>query len=354
MPFSFNGINPTNNSVIGNTMIISGVSYTFTLTITPGNYNIVQFCDELTAQLNNTYASFSSGTASFRCYVSSLITAKIIISCVLGSESSLSLTINFGYNANSVGNAYMGDIIGFKNSTTITPTSSATNTAYFNVNPISQIVLRSQALTGFNFEFLGGATASGFGSCATSTIIACFSVNTAPQSYLNSANIIPMKTKLKNTQINNIDLTFYPDDSYVPLNFQGAVSNLTLVITEYEPILNQNFYLDALGMILEIRESLSKTNESILSIVKLMEAKNKNVETEHNNTNTTPESNPESNQNSEEKETNEIKAEKAMKKVNCLMTDEFAEEIKILKNASLNSFSNINSFDSNSYLQSWL
>ena len=260
MPFSFNGINSSNNKIIGNTMNISGTPYTFTLQITPGNYNIVQFCAELTTQLNNTYASFSSGMASFSCYVSSLITAQIIISCILGSESSLSLTLNFGYNSNSVGNAYMGDIIGFKNAITITPTSSATNNAYFNVNPISQIVLRSQSLSAYNFEFLGPQTQSGYGACNNSTIIGVFSVLTAPQSYLNSSNIIPLKTRIKNSQINLIDLTFYPDDSFTPIDFQGAVSNLTMVVIEYEPVVQ---FVDAIAPLLK---SINNLNDNIMKL----------------------------------------------------------------------------------------
>ena len=275
LPFSFNVINPNNNKVINNIMTINGTPHTFDITMPPGNYSATQFCSTFQQILQAEYLSISpSGTALFS-LPPEQIEGTVIISVTLGNESSISLFLNFGYNSLSTGNDYIGDVLGFPKAITVTPSSPQTSPDHINFFPPTQLLLRSQALIGNNFEYVGPTTQSGYGQQVQSNIIATFNINTSSDSYLNSTNINPLVTRIRSNQINSIDLTFTLDDSYVPVDFRGCVGMLCLLIIEYEPAdkpqLDQSKIINRSEMTKRINEARSGSESAPKSGAESME-----------------------------------------------------------------------------------
>lgn len=239
LPFSLNMVNNTNNTCYHNSITVTSGTYNFDMILGIGNYSISEYCAAIQTLLNAEVQAVSPGsTAAFQVYQDPDYEGTTTISCSLGSESVLSLTMNFGYYAPfasvNVGNSYLGNMLGFPLAITVTPSTPQISPNHFNVALPSCLVLRSQALIATNYEFMGSVTASGYGTQVQSSIVAIFNINTSFDSWLNSTNLVPVLNRIKNNQINSIDFTFTTDDSLIPVDFRGLAGSIALEIVEYQ------------------------------------------------------------------------------------------------------------------------
>ncbi len=206
VPYVFKLINNTNN-VIQFEFIRSGIITSSTITIAPGNYNILQLLDEFKTKLISQIQTLRSYTAPLE-FTYDRSTGHATFSIVGTDSTATSITIN---NNSSVFMKCLGMIANFTFSYS-TPSVRLDATSVQNVNVFQNpaIYVRSESLIQTqNVEALVGTQSE------LSDILAKIQVNVIPQTMIQWVNPTDLKLEITNKNIDEINLYLGSSTSYV-------------------------------------------------------------------------------------------------------------------------------------------
>lgn len=254
IPFSFKVINSSNNKIgfeTKCTMIINNsTTIDFGITIPVGNYTIVDLMKIWSKLIQDQYDQVGTQGSTIVFTFDQIEGIVDIILTVQGTDTSLSLFIPFSYN-----DSFLGNMLGFPDDVTAYDIYPTTGPNHYNVSPYQQLFIRSNKLLGKNYEFNHDSA----GRQQTSNVIASVNLYTSFDSYLNSNNLIPFKSRIFTKIIDQIDIYLTGDVNNSPIDLYGIPMYLALLIVEREGYISPQMR--------EFKQQL-KSNPKELEIIK--------------------------------------------------------------------------------------
>lgn len=206
-PFNFHQINSTNNQVEAR---LNGGSFVL-ITITPGNYNILNLLTELGSKLNQSF-----NTSLIWEFTYNKNTGKVSLRCTTAN------TIEIFFSANT----YLASFFGFTSDISFSNLITATSSRNVNVNPITYICLRSSVILS-NLDEEAIST-----NLTNSDIIAKIPIRVPPQCYIQYEQNFDNRVFLNTQSINILDFYITDNQSRKPLDNQGLDYTMTITILE--------------------------------------------------------------------------------------------------------------------------
>lgn len=206
IPYVFKLINSLNN-VINFSMMRSGIPYSGSFTLSPGNYNILTLLTEIKTKLGSAISTLTGWNPSALFSFTYDRSAGFVSFTVLGTDSiNTSITIS---DNSSVFLRCVGMSTSFTFGYT-TPTARTTSTSSQNVN-VSQntaLYVRSESFTQTtNIENIVIDN-------EVSDILAKVQINSVPQSYILWTNPTDLEVKISNRIIDTVNLYLGSSTSY--------------------------------------------------------------------------------------------------------------------------------------------
>jgi hypothetical protein len=199
IPYVFKLINPTNNT-INFTLVRNSITYNGTLTLTPGNYNILTLLTEFKARLAEQMIALSGWDASNLLYFTyDRASGHVTLTCIGIDSIATTITIS---DSSPVFLKCLGFTTAFSFSyTTPLIRTYATSTQNVNVSQNTSLYIRSDSLIqSSNIENV-------IGPSEISDILAKIQVNAQPQSYILWTNPTDLEVKINNRIIDILSLS---------------------------------------------------------------------------------------------------------------------------------------------------
>lgn len=223
VPYSFKLINPTNNSITYQ-IIRNAITYSATIALSPGNYNILTFLDEFKTKLATSIQSLTGWDASALRFTYNRSNGFATLSFVPTDSIATTITL---LSASSVVRKCLGfpslPSFSYASPSTITP---ATSSQPVNVSQNTAIYVRSENITQVtNFENIVSQQEA-------SDILAKCQIQTLPGTIIQWTNQADLELDISNKSIDAINL-YLGDQQAYELDLGGLDWTCRLTIQEW-------------------------------------------------------------------------------------------------------------------------